>query len=321
MPDTPNNSKRPPRIVYMGTPDFAVPTLEALHASPFDLSWVVTQPDRPKGRGRQLAPPPVKSAALELGYEVAQPGDVRDESFMAFLRRLAPDYLVVVAFGQILPASVLSIPIRGAINVHASLLPRYRGPAPIQWAIIRGESVTGVTTMLMDTGVDTGDMLLDARTPIENTDTAATLHDRLSRMGADLLVKTIDAFHHGKIFPRAQKHDLATYAPMLKKENGQIQWHQSALAIDAQIRAMTPWPGAFCTMCARRYKIHKARPITGRTSTEAPGTVVPGFPDELRIATGDGELAILEIQSASGKRLSIKQFLNGTCIAPGEMAT
>ncbi len=316
-----NNPNKRPSVVYMGTPDFAVPTLEALHHAPFDLKLVVTQPDRPKGRGRQLTAPPVKKAAVELGYEVTQPQDVRDASFMKTLRSIAPDYLVVVAFGQILPIGILSIPTRGAINVHASLLPKYRGPAPIQWAIMRGETTTGVTTMLMDTGVDTGDMLLDASTTIEKTDTASTLHDRLARIGADLLVETIDGHHHGRIFPRTQKHELATYAPMLKKEHGKIQWHESALAIDAQIRAMTPWPGAFCTMCGRRYKIHKARPITDRPSSEAPGTVVPGFPDELRIATGDGVLAILEIQSASGKRLDIKQFLCGTCIAPGEMAT
>ena len=321
MPEIRHPSNSLPSIVYMGTPDFAVPTFNALHHSPFDLKWVVTQPDRPKGRGRQLTAPPVKKRAIELGYDVSQPENVRDERFIQQLRKLAPDFLVVVAFGQILPLSVLTIPARGAINVHASLLPKYRGPAPIQWAILRGETRTGVTTMIMDTGVDTGDMLMEATTPIENTDTAASLHDRLARIGADLLVKTIDNLHHGKIFPRAQKHDLATYAPMLKKENGRIQWHDTALAIDAQIRAMTPWPGAFCTMCGRRYKIHKARPIINSSTTEAPGTVVPGFPDELRIATGDGQLAILEIQSASGKRLSIEKFLNGTCIAPGEIAS
>lgn len=321
MPGTQPNSNDTPSIVFMGTPDFAVPTLNALHLSPFNLKWIVTQPDRPKGRGRQLAAPPVKKTALEMGYEVSQPEDVRQESFLEELRRRAPDFLVVVAFGQILPMSLLKIPARGAINVHASLLPRYRGPAPIQWAIMRGEKTTGVTTMLMDQGVDTGDTLLTASTPISKTDTAASLHDRLARMGADLLVETIDGLHRRKIFPRAQKNDLATYAPMLKKEDGRIQWRRSALAIDAQIRAMTPWPGAFCTMCGKRYKIHRARPITGSQTTAAPGTVVPGFPDELRIATGDGQLTILEIQSASGKRLSIKKFLNGTCIAPGEIAT
>ena len=321
MPITQPNPDAVPSIVYMGTPDFAVPILDALHRSPFNLRWVVTQPDRPKGRGRQLTPPPVKKAALEMGYDVIQPENVRHEAFLEALRRQTPDFLVVVAFGQILPMSVLKIPVQGAINVHASLLPRYRGPAPIQWAIMRGEETTGVTTMLMDQGVDTGDMLLNASTPISHTDTAASLHDRLARMGADLLVETLDKLHRGKIFPRAQNHQLATYAPMLKKEDGRIHWHHSALAIDAQIRAMTPWPGAFCTMCGKRYKIHKARPISGPSTTAAPGTVVPGFPDELRIATGDGQLAVLEIQSASGKRLSIKKFLNGTCIAPGEIAT
>ncbi|MEJ2156309.1 MAG: methionyl-tRNA formyltransferase [Desulfobacteraceae bacterium] len=321
MPEAKPNANAAPSIVYMGTPDFAVPTLHALHHSPFDLRWVVTQPDRPKGRGRQLAAPPVKKAALQLGYDVSQPENVRHKSFLEALRRRAPDYLVVVAFGQILPISILEIPLRGAINVHASLLPKYRGPAPIQWAIMRGETTTGVTTMLMDQGVDTGDMLLDASTPISEVDTAASLHDRLAIMGADLLVETIEAYHRGKIYPRSQKHQFATYAPILKKEDGRIQWHKSALAIDAQIRAMTPWPGAFCTMCEKRYKIHKARAMADAPTTSAPGTVVPGFPDELRIATGQGQLAILEIQSASGKRLSIEKFLNGTCIAPGEIAS
>lgn len=321
MPANSQNTSAMPSVVYMGTPDFAVPTLRALHHSPFELKWVVTQPDRPKGRGRKLTPPPVKQVALDLGYEVAQPQNVREEAFMQKLRHLSPDYLVVVAFGQILPMSVLSIPAHGALNVHASLLPKYRGPAPIQWAIMRGETTTGVTTMLMDQGVDTGDMLLHAATPIEGTDTAATLHDRLAEIGATLLVDTIQGLYDGTIFPRAQKHDNATYAPMLKKENGRIQWDDSATSIDAQIRAMTPWPGAFCDMCGKRYKIHKARAITDPPTTAAPGTVVPGFPDELRIATGDGVLAILEIQSASGKRLSIEKFLNGTCVAPGEIFT
>jgi methionyl-tRNA formyltransferase len=305
-----------PTIVYMGTPDFAVPTFHALHRSAYDLKLVVTQPDRPRGRGRRLAPPPVKQAAAALDYEVRQPINVREPEFMGRLKSLQPDFLVVVAFGQILPAAILEIPRRGAINVHASLLPRYRGPAPIQWAILRGENRTCVTTMLMDVGVDTGDMLLSADTAIGPEDTSATLHDRLAAMGAELLVETIRGVWAGDVFPCAQNHAEATYAPMLKKEDGRIQWEQPARSIDARIRAMTPWPGAYCFFNNKRLKIHRALPIDG-TSISPPGTVVPGFPDELRIATGHGVLSILEIQGQSGKRLPVGQFLRGNPIAPG----
>lgn len=315
------NTMALPSIIFMGTPDFAVPTLKMLHKSPFNISLVVTQPDRPKGRGRNLTPPPVKKAALEMELEVYQPDDIRDPIFIKKLRQLAPDFLVVIAFGQILSKSILEVPLRGAINVHASLLPKYRGPAPIQWAIIRGEDTSGVTTMLMDHGVDTGDMLLHEQTPVKNTDTAATLHDRLSHMGAQLLIKTIEGILQGTVFPRAQKHQNATYAPMLKKENGRIEWHHTAASIDAQIRAMTPWPGAYCELDGKRIKIHKAKCIESDQTDAAPGAVVPGFPDELRVATGDGLISILEIQGASGKRMPIKQFLHGNPIIAGAIFT
>lgn len=305
-----------PSIIYIGTPEFAVPSFHVLRQSPFDVKLVVTQPDRPRGRGRRLSPPPVKQAAQEFGYDVLQPSNVRDPEFIDALKAFHPDFLVVVAFGQILPAAILAIPRHGTINVHASLLPKYRGPAPIQWAIMRGETQTGVTTMLMDTGVDTGDMLLSDSTPIRSDDTSATLHDRLSRLGADLLVETIRGVWEGTLFPRAQNNAQATYAPMLKKENGRIDWQRSAHAIDGQIRAMTPWPGAFCFFKNKRFKIHRACPIDG-VCISPPGTVVPGFPDELRIATGDGVLCILEIQGESGKRIPIKQFMMGSPIALG----
>ncbi len=307
--------KDQPSIVFFGTPEFAVPTLHALHRSAFDLQLVTTQPDRQKGRGRRLAPPPVKQTALEMGYDIAQPTDVRDETFISRLKAIDPEFLVVVAFGQILPSTLLKIPRRGAINVHASLLPKYRGPAPIQWAIMRGEKNTGITTMLMDQGVDTGDMLLKKDTSIKTDDTAATLHDRLARMGAELIVPTLEGLFEGTLFPRSQNHALATYAPMLKKDNGRIDWQQPVETIDAQIRAMTPWPGAFCTMGNKRFKIHKAHPLPNEHQA-IPGTVVPGFPDELRVATGKGILSILEIQGASGKRMAIKTFLNGHPILP-----
>lgn len=300
----------------MGTPDFAVPSFQALHLSPFDLKLVVTQPDRPSGRGRRLAPPPVKTAALDAGYKVMQPPNVRDPECIAKLRSIDPDFLVVVAFGQILPTAVLKIPRHGAINVHASLLPKYRGPAPIQWAIMRGETITGATTILMDNGVDTGDILLSAPTHIRSDDTSASLHDRLSRLGAELLIETIEGIVEGKVFPCAQDHSLATYAPMLDKTHGRIDWHCSAQSIDAQIRALTPWPGAFCLFENKRVKIHKAHPVSC-IANSPPGMVIPGFPDELRIATGNGALCVLEIQGESGKRMNTKQFLLGNPIEQG----
>ena len=306
----------PPAIVFMGTPDFAVPSFYALHHAHCDLKLVITQPDRPRGRGRRLSAPSVKKAAMIEGYEILQPNNIRDPEFIKQIRALNPDFLVVVAFGQILPSSILRIPRYGAINIHGSLLPKYRGPAPIQWAIMRGESLTGATTILMDTGIDTGDILMYTQTPITPNDTSATLHDRLAQLGADLLIETINSFASGKIFPKAQKHTEASYAPLLKKENGRINWQQSAEAIDRQIRAMTPWPGAFCIYADQRIKIFKATPLSG-ISISPPGTVIPGFPNELRIATGEGALSILELQVQSGRRMTIKQFLQGNSVALG----
>ena len=305
-----------PTIIFMGTPDFAVPCLKALHASPFRVAMVVTQPDRPKGRGRQMTPPPVKVAAQHLGYEILQPQAVRLPECISRLTAAAPDYFVVVAFGQILPRPVLSIPRWGAVNVHASLLPRFRGPAPIQWAIIRGEHETGVTTMLMDHGVDTGDILLKARTPIHAEDTAAELHDRLAGMGAELLVKTLHGLQKGSVFPRMQNNGQATYAPMLRKEDGRMDWRKSAAGLDALVRAMTPWPGAYCYLGDERLRIFRSSALPAPGQAE-PGTVLPSFPDELRVATGDGILLVQELQSPSGKRMLVKDFLHGHAISPG----
>lgn len=301
----------------MGTPDFAVPALQALHASSFSVDLVVTQPDRPKGRGRRLTPPPVKVAARQMGYEILQPATIRHPDCVAGLSSLAPDFFVVVAFGQILPRPVLEIPKIGAVNVHGSLLPRYRGPAPIQWAIIRGEQETGVTTMLMDHGVDTGDMLLKAHTPIHAEDTAESLHNRLAEMGAALLVETLQGLWQGTLFPRMQNNTDATYAPMLKKEDGRMNWRQPAARLDALVRAMTPWPGAFCFLGQKRLRIYRTS-FRQEPCQAPPGTVLPGFPDELRVATGEGTLLVREVQSPSGKRMAIKAFLHGHPLSPGD---
>ena len=309
----------PFNIVFMGTPDFAVPTLEALHDSEHELLAVITQPDRPKGRGRKLCPPPVKETAVAHGYSVLQPESVRTDTFHKQMAGLAPDLFVVVAFGQILPQSLLDIPAQGAINVHASLLPRYRGSAPIQWAIINGEEETGVTTMMMDKGMDTGDILLLEKTPIGKNETAAELHDRLSTMGAQTLLATLDKLKAGTLTPVAQDPDKATYAPMLKKRDGEIDWSLPAHRIQCLIRGVTPWPGAFTFSNGMRLKIFKSS-VMERDISVPPGTIIECFPGELRVATGEGALAIQEIQGASGKRLPIDDFLcgcklpDGTCL-------
>jgi methionyl-tRNA formyltransferase len=308
--------KSQPTIIFMGTPMIAATSLRALHASGFNVALVVTQPDRPSGRGRHCTPPAVKITAMELNYPFRQPQKVRDPVFIEELRSFSPDFLVVVAFGQILSQPLLDLPKRGPINVHGSLLPKFRGPAPIQWAIIRGERETGVTTMLMDRGVDTGDILLMERTPIAPTDTFETLHDRLAEMGAHLLVRTLNKLWTDELFPRAQSHDDATYAPLLQKNDGRIDWTLPAGHIDCLVRALNPWPGAFCFWNEQRLKLFKVAVIASSTAAP-PGTVVPGFPDELRIATGHGQLSILEIQGASGKRLNVKDFLHGHHLSPG----
>jgi methionyl-tRNA formyltransferase len=302
----------------MGTPDFAVPALQALIQDGYRVPLVVTQPDRPKGRGRKPVPPPIKTKAQELGLEVLQPSTLKDEKFRNQIKTLQPDFFVVVAFGHILSEKILRLPKRGTINIHASLLPKYRGPAPVQWAIINGESQTGITTMLMDTGVDTGDILLTWKEPILAEDTAATLHDRLAISGAKLLMKTLEGYANETIKPTPQDHSGATYAPLLKKQDGHIRWHQPADKLAAFIRGMTPWPGAFTFHDENRLKILKAAALPQKI-TEPPGTVLKAFPDELRVATATGALSILEIQGPSGKRLSIADFLRGYPLPAGTL--
>jgi methionyl-tRNA formyltransferase len=300
----------------MGTPDFAVPSLKALFENGYNVLMVVTQPDRPKGRGRKIIPPPVKEAAQRIGYNVIQPVSIKNKDFFDTITGLKPDIFIVVAYGHILPKDILAIPETGAINLHASLLPKYRGPAPIQWAIINGEKETGVTTMLIDDGLDTGDILHSSKEKITEVDTSATLHDRLAVLGANLLIKTLKAFENNDINPIAQDHASATYAPLLKKGDGRIVWKITAEHIASFIRGVTPWPGAFTFQDDKRLKLFSAKPILVEVN-EAPGTVIKGFPDELRIATGKGALSVIEIQGASGKRLLIKDFLRGNQMPPG----
>lgn len=306
----------PLRIVFMGTPEFAVPSLHALARTGHHLAAVVTQPDRPKGRGRRLSAPPVKVAAEGLGLKVLQPTRLADTALAAALAAARADFFAVVAYGQILPSALLSLPPRGAVNVHASLLPRYRGAAPINWAIINRERQTGVTTMLMDTGLDTGDILMTAATPIAADDTAATLSARLARMGAELLVATLARLAAGELTPRPQDPAAATYAPLLTKADGRIDWRRPAEAVEALVRGLDPWPGAFTFCQGQRLKIWRAHPVPEAGRAPA-GTVLDGFSDELRVMTGRGAVCLDEVQGAAGKRLPVAAFLRGNPIAPG----
>lgn len=300
----------------MGTPQFSVPGLQALHQNGYEIALVVTQPDRPRGRGRRITPSPVKQTAQDLGYPVIQPTSIKTPDFADQINSFKPDFQVVIAYGKILPENVLALPRIGTINIHASLLPKLRGAAPIQWAVINGETETGVCSMRMDKGMDTGDILLTAKEPIKPDDTAGTLHDRLAAKGATVLIDTLQAYADNTIQPIPQDHNLASYAPMLTKDDGLINWNKSAKSLESFIRGVTPWPGAYTFWGNKRLKIFKSTPITAEIS-EPPGTVVMGFPDELRVATGEGVLSIQQIQSASGKRLAIKDFLRGHNIPPG----
>ncbi len=304
----------------MGTPDFAVPSLQALHESRHDIVLVVTQPDRPKGRGRKIMPSPVKESAVRFGYDLLQPESVKSGTFQDVIAGLEPDLLVVVAFGQILPKGLIDLPPFKAINVHASLLPRYRGPAPIQWVIINGENETGVTTMLMDEGLDSGDILLQQALPILPEDTSATLHDKLALEGACLLLETLEKLSTAKLAPIAQDPAAAFYVPMLRKKDGHINWGLPAKDIANLIRGINPWPGAFTFCGDTRIKIYKSTCLD-KESREAPGTVLRSFADEMRVATGKGTLLIEELQGDSGKCLATKDYLCGCSIEPGTVLT
>ena len=305
-------------IVFMGTPDFSVPTLRALLADKEKVVAVVTQPDKPKGRSRKVVPPPVKREAERHGCLILQPSNAKDDAFIRQLKQLSPDLFVVVAYGHILPEAILSIPRIGAINIHASLLPKYRGAAPIQWAIINGEKETGVTTMWMDAGMDTGNMLLSSKVAIGADDTAALLHDRLAIAGAQLLIKTIRRLKEGTLTSIPQDADQVTYAPLLKKEDGRIDWTRPAPELDCFVRGMSPWPGAFTRLSGKTLKIYQVKVISGHTEAP-PGSTIPSFPGELYIATGKGILSLIEVQAASGKRLNIQEFLRGHPVPPGTM--
>lgn len=296
------------RIVFMGTPEFAVPTLKAL-ADARQVVGVVTQPDRKAGRGRELRPSPVKEIALERDLPLFQPQTLRTPEAVAHLAAWEPDAIVVAAFGQILRQDVLDLPPHGCLNVHASLLPRWRGN-PLAAAIMAGDEVTGVTIMKMDAGLDTGPILSQREEPIRPDDTYATLEERLSQIGAALLIETLPAYLAGELVPRPQPEEGVTYAPQLRKEDGQIDWHKSAVELDRQIRAVTPWPGAFTTLQGKRLKILQATPRPDWRGDALPGTIV-ALADECVVATGKGALRLEMVQLAGKRPMDIEAFLCG----------
>jgi methionyl-tRNA formyltransferase len=303
---------QPMRVVFLGTPKFAVPTLEALVAAGHDVIGVVTQPDRPSGRGRQVTASPVKEAAQRHALPVYQPERVRRPEAVATLAALAPDVMVVVGYGQIIPQSVIDIPLHGIVNVHASLLPKYRGAGPVQWAIANGETRTGVTTMRIDAGLDTGDMLLKAETHIGPEETAVELGARLAAMGAALLVETLENI--ASIIPQKQDPAQATYAPLLKKEDGLIDWHQPAQAIHNRVRGFQPWPGAYTRFRGQQLHIWKSRVTTG-----APGEPGHLLRDPLRAVTSEGALELIEVQLEGRKRIAAEAFANGQRITAADI--
>ena len=305
------------RLVFLGTPEFAAPTLEAVAAAGHRLLEVVTQPDRPSGRGQPLAASPVKQAALRLGLPVYQPERIKHLEAGAHLAELGPDAMVVVGYGQIIPQSVIDIPPLGILNVHASLLPKYRGAAPIQWAIARGEMRTGVTTMRIDAGLDTGDILLQRATEIDAEETALELGARLAAMGAELLVATLAALEKGSIVPVPQDSTQATYAPLLKKEDGRIDWRRPAAEIHNRVRGLLPWPGSYAGFHGQRLHLWKTRPGAGAAG--APGTLRAAKGRLWVACGGNSSLEVLEVQLEGRKRMPASAFLAGQHLSDNEV--
>lgn len=305
------------RLVFMGSAEFAVPSLKALYEKGYDILLVVTQPDRPQGRGRKLKGTPVKELAQQLGLPLVQPERVRDAKFVERLRALQPEVIVVVAYGQILPAAVLEIPTRGCINVHASLLPRYRGAAPIAWAIMQGEQETGVTTMLMDEGMDTGDILLQQRVSIPPQATAGEVEKCLAEEGAQLLLSTLEQWEKGGLRPVRQNAAEATYAPLLRPEHERIDWSQPALVIYNLVRALNPRPGAHTYLGSRLVKVWQAEVVGCSDKGASPGEVLKLDGEGLVVQTGKGCLRLLEVQPAGRPRMPAAAFGRGYGVRPG----
>ena len=320
------------RIVFMGTPDFSVPALKALVEVGHQVIAVVTQPDKPKGRGKEVQMTPVKIQAMEYGIPVYQPAKVREASFVEVLKGMEADVYVVIAFGQLLPKAVLELPKYGCINIHASLLPKYRGAAPIQWCVIDGERETGITTMMMDVGLDTGDMLEKTVIPIEEKETGGSLHDKLSLAGGALILSTLKKLEEGTLVRTPQTDEGTCYAKMLTKSLGDIDWNQSAVSIERLIRGLNPWPSAYTLWNGKTIKIWSADVTTSREAAAflsesgvpsetgiTPGTVVCSDKHSLVVCTGDGLLSVRELQMEGKKRMDTPAFLRGYPIPEGDV--
>jgi methionyl-tRNA formyltransferase len=305
------------RIVFMGTPEFAVPSLDALLHSPDDVVGVVTQPDRPKGRGQELALSPVKLVAQRAQIPILQPLKMKDPAFLEALQAWRPDLIAVAAFGRILPKMILDLPPKGCVNVHASLLPKYRGAGPIQWAVINGERETGITTMLMDEGMDTGAILLQEPVPIAADDTAGSLSVKLAAVGGRLLLETLRRLKEGRLTPCPQDSSQASMAPLLKKEDGLLDWSLPAAAIVNRVRGLSPWPGAYTYLGADRWIVWKAQALDRSAPAVLPGTIVEAAKEGLSVATGSSALRVTEVQPANSRRMSVAQYLAGHTLEPG----
>lgn len=305
------------RSVFFGSPDFAVPCLEVLHEIS-DVVTVVSQPDRPAGRGLSVRPPAVKQRALELGLDVWQPRKVRTPDFADRLRQLHADVGIVVAYGRILPRAVLDAPRTGCVNVHASILPRWRGAAPIQWSIVNGDLETGVTLMQMDEGMDTGPILATATTAIGRNDDAASLGDRLSKLGAELLRDALPRYVAGELTPTPQDDADASMAPLLRKADGRIDWNKPSREVHNQIRGMNPWPGAHTTLAGRRIKVYRSQFSTLDPETAVPGQVTALDPEGILVACGSGTVELQELQESGRRRVDARAFITGRGIQVGD---
>ena len=306
------------KAIFMGTPEFAIPSFEALYESDFEIALVVTQPDRPKGRGKKLSSPPVKLVALEHDIEVFQPERIKDSEAIEKIKQVKPDLIIVVAFGQILPKEILELPRYGCINVHASLLPKYRGAAPINFAIINGEKKTGVTTMYMEEGLDTGDMLLKNEVEITPEDTASTLHDKLAIAGKKTLSDTLKAIINTELVPEKQDDSISSYAPIMTKELGKINWDRSAESISNLVRGTDPWPSAYTLYDNSVLKLF-APVVLDKQSKEKPGTIVAVSSEGIDIASADYIVRIKEIQISGKKRMPVGEFLKGNVLEIGKV--
>lgn len=299
------------KIVYMGTPDFAVPCLEKIVQAGHEVALVISQPDKRMGRGKKVQMQPVKKKALELGLEVYQPERVKREEGVARIKEINPDCIVVVAYGQLLSKEILDLPPKGCVNVHGSLLPEYRGAAPIHWAIVDGKETTGITTMYMDEQLDTGDMILKAEVEIPVDATVGQMHDKLSEVGADLLVETLDQIEKGVAPREVQDDSLSTYAPLLTKATGEIDFRKPARDIYNQVRGLNPWPVAYTTYNGTRMKVFGSSVMDMSTGNKEPGTIIDVNKEGIHIATGQGVICFNEIQMPNSKRMSVDAYLRG----------